>query len=348
MHKKKRLSPFSREFWIAKGYSEEEADWKRNSFRPIRKEYWMNKGYDEEEAVKLARETKNRNNEKGAKVSASRPKEEIYRSSVRRTEYWTARGCSEEEAIEKVKEAQAFGSLQNFVKRYGIIDGVEKWEERQLKWQNTMRSKSQEEIGIINKKKNSIHLGRFESIDEAINSLRDERGMVLFATVDELKEHVITLSKEKPCILYKPFELFLRDHVPKIQLAIFEETNQDINAIKDILVDCSDFLMTRGNRQAYRRWTKEGLLRSSYEIYFYDNMIEFCDDLDVDGRYPGSNMRYDFKIGNTFIEICPQMKTNAKYREKMLHKQKVFGCELLQTIEDIDKFIDDYKAKQKK
>jgi len=49
----KRLSPFSREFWVKKGYSEEEAEIKRNSLRPIRKEYWMERGFSEKESDKI-------------------------------------------------------------------------------------------------------------------------------------------------------------------------------------------------------------------------------------------------------------------------------------------------------
>ena len=47
-----------------------EADFERNSRRPIRKEYWVAKGYSEEEAVNLAINAKNVNNIKGAMKSA--------------------------------------------------------------------------------------------------------------------------------------------------------------------------------------------------------------------------------------------------------------------------------------
>ena len=44
-----------------KGMTEEEADYKRNSIRPIRKEYWMERGYSEEDAEKKAKECKRSN-----------------------------------------------------------------------------------------------------------------------------------------------------------------------------------------------------------------------------------------------------------------------------------------------
>lgn len=67
-NKKKGYSPFSREFWMAKGYSIEKADYMRNSRRPIRKEYWMERGYDESSATEKASETKRNNNNKGSSI----------------------------------------------------------------------------------------------------------------------------------------------------------------------------------------------------------------------------------------------------------------------------------------
>lgn len=77
-HKQKNCkSIYSREFWVEKinpesgiNYTVLEADFERNSRRPIRKEYWVAKGYSEEEAVNLAINAKNVNNIKGAMKSA--------------------------------------------------------------------------------------------------------------------------------------------------------------------------------------------------------------------------------------------------------------------------------------
>lgn len=63
--RKKRLSPFGKEFWINKGYSDAEANYKRNSIRPIKKEYWMEQGYSIADAEIKAAEVKSINNKKG-------------------------------------------------------------------------------------------------------------------------------------------------------------------------------------------------------------------------------------------------------------------------------------------
>lgn len=51
-----------------------------------------------------------------------------------RIEYYLKRGLSEEEAKEALQERQAVGKLSNFVKRYGVELGTQKWNERQGKW----------------------------------------------------------------------------------------------------------------------------------------------------------------------------------------------------------------------
>ena len=68
-------------------------------------------------------------------------------------EYWTRRGFTEDDAKQKVKERQAVGSLANFQKRHGEEEGLQKWKDRQIKWQNTMKSKPLDERIRINKAK---------------------------------------------------------------------------------------------------------------------------------------------------------------------------------------------------
>lgn len=337
----KRLSPFSIDFWINKGYSPEEAEYKRNSIRPIRKEYWLEKGYTETAAIAKADETKTLNNKKGAKNSANRPKDKIYESSIRRPEYWIKRGLTEDEAKEKVKESQALGSLDNFIKRHGVIDGTKKWKERQKRWQQTLNFKSDEEKHNINKNKNCISLKHHNSVDEAIDVLSKKRNMKLFKTLEDFKVDLLEKAKSSPYILYMPFDHYIKNYVPNIQLEIFKELNIDYNILSELFKDTDQFLIVRGNKQACRKWTKEGLLRSSYEIYFYDRCTTLFPEcnIEIDNRYPDSNMRYDFKVFDDYIEICPMIHSNEKYKQKMQHKKKIFNCILLSSIEEIDDYL---------
>jgi len=64
--------------------------------------------------------------------------------------YWTKQGYSKEEAKQKVSERQKTFSLDICIEKYGIEKGTEVFNERQIKWQETLNSKPQEEIDKIN------------------------------------------------------------------------------------------------------------------------------------------------------------------------------------------------------
>lgn len=82
------------------------------------------------------------------------------RSYNTKIEYYTDKGYSLEEAEELLKERQSTGRLSKFIDRYGEDEGIRKWKERQEKWQNTLNSKTQEEIDDINRRKSS-GIGRY-------------------------------------------------------------------------------------------------------------------------------------------------------------------------------------------
>lgn len=72
-----------------------------------------------------------------------------------RIQYFIDKGLTEDEAITALKERQAVFSLEKCIMKYGEIEGVKRWKERQIKWQNTLNSKSEEEIKRINISKSS-------------------------------------------------------------------------------------------------------------------------------------------------------------------------------------------------
>ncbi len=147
--RKKYISPFSREFWLNKGCTIEQADFERNSRRPIRKEYWVKKGFSEQEAIEKAKESKDSNNKSGF---AAKRDPNPWEKKIR-IEYYLARGYSLEDAKNALKERQATFTLKKCTEKYGEEDGAKIWQKRQDKWQNTLNSKSPEEICKINKSK---------------------------------------------------------------------------------------------------------------------------------------------------------------------------------------------------
>ena len=171
--------------------------------------------------------------------------------------------------------------------------------------------------------------------------------MSLVKTVDEYFEIVRLDLTKHPYKVYYPIKDYFQQQT-KIQMAIlgFDQTTFE-QTFSHLFVD-SNSIMTK-NPKGYQMRTKKGLLRSSYEIYFYkkfhDLELNKIYDLEIDKRYPNSNLRFDFKLTHSdvcyTIEICPMIhvKSEENYRLKMQHKQKIFKCWLLSSIEQIDQFF---------
>lgn len=344
MSKTKRKSPFGKEFWLDKGYSVEEAEYKRNSIRPIKKEYWLERGYSEQDAIEKAEQTKRNNNKKGAQKVGEKPKDFFRQRSPRCKEYWLNKGYSEEESLQKLNEFQNHFSLEKCIEKYGQNEGYKRFLERQQKWQTTLNNKPLGEWQDIQKRKSTIRLRDHESIDECINRLYQSHNMKLFPSIEQFTNHLQDQMKEKPYIRYVPVNEYIQKYMSNVQIEIFERQGID-NWLEQISPYFSneDYLMKSGNKQSYRMWVEgRGLLRSSYEIYFYEKFVEQYPeiDLEIDGKYPNSSFRFDFKIGNIYIEIAPNYDTDEKYRIKMNKKKELFDCIILKNIDDIDNFLD--------
>ncbi len=67
--------------------------------------------------------------------------------------YWIKKGLSEDEAKVALKERQSTFTLEKQIAKYGLEEGTRRFNERQEKWQNTLKLKPQEEIDDINIRK---------------------------------------------------------------------------------------------------------------------------------------------------------------------------------------------------
>lgn len=151
-------SVYSQQTWLEKinpltttYYTLEEAEIERNSRRSIKKEYWIKKGYSEEESIQLANDTKNKNNKKGSTAAALSPSRRV--SSKRCIEYFLARGATEDEAKQLVSDSQKFFSKKICIEKYGEIEGIKIWSNRQVRWQEKLNGKTDEEKARINRAK---------------------------------------------------------------------------------------------------------------------------------------------------------------------------------------------------
>lgn len=429
--KKSSPSPFSREFWINKGYTEEEADFERNSRRPIRKEYWIKQGYTEEQAIIKAKETKDHNNNKGADSSKNRSESELKVSSKRTLDYWLLyhRG-DEEKAKKSLKDFQRNFSLEKCIIKYGLEGGYKIWRDRQKRWVNTMNSK--DNCDEINQSKSlspdsyrskgyreenlyevylssSKFLTREEFIDrhrkfgyissllrksseEIFDSISEQQRIVMNVnTIEKIhdflidnfpgytgnrnpyhysdkvnyysymglsneeithilsnndnmlsKEEFIERNKTNPVVNYcsveKIFDSFSITSWYSMGVYDYDDC---LRFLKDNF-DYNENLSKRtkivnvNNYSSITMRVDEGLLRSSYEIEFYMLCKKHKIPLELEKKYPDSNMRCDFYINGVYIEIAPMYNTHEKYRIKMDKKKELYGCLILDTTDKSD------------
>lgn len=156
----RKLSNFlTIEYWIIKGCAEQEAKLILNQIKKDKRktnkfclEYWIENGFTEEEALEKIRNFQKENNDKLQKKKKENP-EKYENTYTTKIEYWLEKGFSEEEAKQKLKERQITFTLKKCIEKHGEIEGKKVWQNRQDKWQDTLKSKPQDEIDRMNKSK---------------------------------------------------------------------------------------------------------------------------------------------------------------------------------------------------
>lgn len=105
-------------------------------------------------------------------------------------DYWIKKCDGDiEQANILYKERQETFSLKKCTEKYGI-SGLEIWEERQEKWQNTLKNKSEEEIKEINRKKvpKTFNKKTYSNISQELfwiiyNKIKHKYKNIYFATL---------------------------------------------------------------------------------------------------------------------------------------------------------------------
>jgi len=102
-------------------------------------EYWIKRGYNENEAKTKISEIQHNISLKNKN-----------RVSNKNVKYWQKRGFTEEEAKLKISEIQSTFTLDKCIQKYGEIDGRKRWKERQEKWQKSLHENGNLHIGYSN------------------------------------------------------------------------------------------------------------------------------------------------------------------------------------------------------
>jgi len=117
----------SKKMLTEKGYSEEEI--KRICLTPTNIDFWVNKGYSENESKDIIRKNQ---------IEAAKQVDFEKRLIPSNIEYWVNKGYSKEEAKQNVSEHQSTFSLEKCILKYGEEKGKKRFTERQVKWQETL------------------------------------------------------------------------------------------------------------------------------------------------------------------------------------------------------------------
>ena len=88
-----------------------------------------------------------------------------------RIEYYLDQGMSQEEAVNALSNHQRTFSFDKCIEKYGYIEGYNIWKERQDKWQNTLNSKSQQEIDQINMVKGTERVNQLFQYNPEIKNI---------------------------------------------------------------------------------------------------------------------------------------------------------------------------------
>jgi len=129
----------SKELMKKKGYSDEEI--RLACLTPSTYEFWVKKGYSLIEAKKLVFE-----NQSKASLSIDRSCV-IYPTS--KQYYIEKYNCSDKEAEKMLKKFQTKFSKEICIQKYGEINGIKKWKERQKKWLKSYKKSNFSKISQV-------------------------------------------------------------------------------------------------------------------------------------------------------------------------------------------------------
>jgi len=120
-------------YQIVYGMNFEDAKFKHRSGIVTNLEFWISRGFSEEESKERVRELQKNNS---LKFSEKRIENPGAYSAMTHTQlaYWLNKGFSECEAREKLRDRQQTFSLEKCIEKYGEEEGEKRWRDRQEKW----------------------------------------------------------------------------------------------------------------------------------------------------------------------------------------------------------------------
>lgn len=147
-------------------------------------QYWIKRGYNEDEAKEKSIKVQKNIVEKTLKKRHDN--KHLYLDvNTTQIAYWVKRGYNEEESKLKVSERQKTFNLDKCIKKYGETEGLRIWNERQMKWKKSLLENGNLKCGYskISQELFYILLEKYDI---------DERGNIYFATKNQ--EYYISMK----------------------------------------------------------------------------------------------------------------------------------------------------------
>jgi hypothetical protein len=299
----------------------------------LNKEYWESRGWNSEESsLFIENEQKERSKKSLEKMNLLKEEDYSKWKSIRNTniEYYLKLGYSLSESEMIRKERQSTFSKKKCIEKYGIENGLSKWEERQKKWITSLSK-----INSFDKEKDSCSMKFFQEKfgekwkDEYINrNFHINRNLIKIAVENSnsIDTFVYELHRNKNIYSYK--EILPIINSVFIQ-TIYSSTKEEIR--KSIYSTYGIIPSVFGNI----RWFNGHICRSNGEYYIAKKLSELKIEYVYEKKYPNGRFICDFYIPKhkLYVEYMGFLKseymrnTNKKicddYISKYTIKEKV-------------------------
>lgn len=332
-------SPMNKQYWLNKGYTDADAVYKIKSQRKLNAEYWLSRGYTQSDAVAAVTAFQVEQSRSSSFKRRNNPDKYILSNSLT-PEYWVNKGYSLEESKSIISERQSTFSKDKCILRHGKESGIIKWQERQDKWQDTLKNKSLydghsgKSVSVrykidnydLHRLANSISFRNKHEIYDVITSCD---------TIEEvLNRYVDIIKTEDDITFYKAMRPIMNSTFFKLYYGTTREH------ILSIIIPKLSFIRTiYGNI----RWYNNHICRSDCEYRIAKILVRNGIDYVYEKPYgiPGKRIRCDFYLPkfDVYIEYNGMSEKNYDKKKTILRENDIINVYHSVEVKDIQEFI---------
>jgi hypothetical protein len=159
---------------LQKAFKENDKFFKEKSHQS--KDFWLKRGFSEEESLNKIKIINDNIHKKTSDKRKNNP--ELYKGLYpNQLDYWLKKGFTKEESKEKRKERQSTFTLEKCIDRHGEIEGLRIWNDRQEKWSKKIEDKYKngDFVKFRNDNYSEPELELFENLIERLNLKNNEK-----------------------------------------------------------------------------------------------------------------------------------------------------------------------------